>query len=120
MLHMFSSHNEELRKKQQEGQRALAKAKRDRELLMLQKLKAIEKERRDWETQDKDRLSAESRSLMERISKEREKRVNKTRLARQNSSLTLMRVNQKESKSASPAAGEDRSVAIQEQSTILP
>jgi hypothetical protein len=46
---MFSSHNEELRKKQQEGQRALAKAKRDREQLMLQKLKAIEQERREWE-----------------------------------------------------------------------
>jgi hypothetical protein len=46
---MFSSHNEELRKKQEEGQRALAKAKRDREQLMLQKLKAIEQERRERE-----------------------------------------------------------------------
>jgi hypothetical protein len=55
---------------------------------------------------------------MDRITKEREKRA-KTKLARQ-TSLTLMKVvNQKESKSASPAAGEDKSVTP-EHSRILP
>ena len=51
---------------------------------------------------------------MDRISKEREKRA-KTKLARQ-TSLTLMKVNSKESKSASPAAGE----VTHDQSRILP